>query len=71
MSKKLILNEFFKLDKNDIINGINAIYDKNIFDALLNEKSNALDIVFDFKLQEIAYLWIECEKDELLTRLNY
>lgn len=71
MSKRIILDWFFQLTPEQIIDGINAIYDNSTFEYLLETNSPGLVIVLDMKMQEIAFLWLESHKDEFLTRMSY
>lgn len=68
---KKIIDMFFSLNPDQIIDGIDSLYDIELADKLYSENDDAIFVYLDTKLQEIAFLWMECGKDELLTRLSY
>lgn len=71
MEKNKIIDMFFTLNPDQIIDGLDSIYDMELVDKLYDNVDDAMFIYLDTRLQEIALLWMECEKDELLTRLSY
>jgi len=66
---------FNSLSDEEICIGLNCVHDSEYFVKIrqtsLHKAAIGSSFILAVKLQDLAFLWLDCHKDRILTRLRY
>lgn len=60
---------FFNLSDDEISIGLDIIHDYDL--SIKYQDTDLISFVLDSELQRLAFLWLECNRNRILTRLLF
>jgi hypothetical protein len=62
---------FFELTSEEIHRGMDIVYDSVVYREALNMNDPLICFMHDSKYLNLAMLWIDCNRDMVMTKLVY
>lgn len=61
---------FWDLTDDEILEGLSIMYDSKLLDDAITSKNKLSAFALDSHLQELAHLWITCDRDRTWMKLR-
>jgi hypothetical protein len=70
--KMKILDKFWKMSSDEILQGLDAISSPEYLEELINDGNFRIaNFAYNTVLQSLAYMWLNSNKDKTLMKLKY